>query len=688
MKTVYTDWDSPYKDTGMTLREYVKDRYKKGWSIRTIAEVVDKTYDQVQKIVRYVPSECSNVVDTSGVAPSIIEQINDFDEEDALKKLLAKGYELHKHVAPTNKEVVVDTSIFDGDVFRVGLISDTHLNSKYCQMTTLRNAYKKFEDEGIKLVLHAGDISAGQHMYRGQEYELVNHGADAQVDYIVKNYPYIEGITTKFILGNHDTSFLVGDGVNIGKAISMQRPDMEYEGVFSATVNFGGLKIGLLHPDGGVPYARCFSDDTEILTEDGWKLFDDLHPGTFVATMNPVTHAFEWQLPTDYTCDDFDGELLNFKARCFDMLVTPDHRMYARRNPIMDTRKENLVMPTKSHPTVDYSWGFVTAEEMAKGNKQQWQMLSTSDDFVGIKMETVELPYVGVKPINDVLKLFGWYITEGCLSGKNKSEPNRVTISQSKKHEHHRQEIITTIENLGFIPRVYGDMKIAINNGLLAQYLESECGRGSYNVHIPKWIKELPKEKLQLLLTTMIKGDGWDSGNSWGYKSKSKQLIDDVQEIAIKCGYGANVSPSGDTVMIRSTQNYPTINKKPERVPYVGKVYCVSVPNQVILVRRKGKAIWSGNSYRLQKIIEQLAPENKPHILVMGHLHSNVTLPMYRNVYAIQIGCTEAQTPYLVRKGLYSEVGFGILEFSSDENGAIWHRYQWFPTYVTLKEDY
>jgi len=31
-------------------------------------------------------------------------------------------------------------------------------------------------------------------------------------------------------------------------------------------------------------------------------------------------------------------------------------------------------------------------------------------------------------------------------------------------------------------------------------------------------------------------------------------------------------------------------------IPYRGKVYCVSVPNHIIYVRRNGKAVWSGNS--------------------------------------------------------------------------------------------
>ena len=37
---------------------------------------------------------------------------------------------------------------------------------------------------------------------------------------------------------------------------------------------------------------------------------------------------------------------------------------------------------------------------------------------------------------------------------------------------------------------------------------------------------------------------------------------------------------------------------KPERVPYEGKVYCCSVKNQTLIVRRNGKSFVCGNTHR------------------------------------------------------------------------------------------
>src|SRR6266704_795030 len=44
----------------------------------------------------------------------------------------------------------------------------------------------------------------------------------------------------------------------------------------------------------------CFADDTEILTDQGWKLFQDLDRSESVATLNVETREIEYQIPSDY----------------------------------------------------------------------------------------------------------------------------------------------------------------------------------------------------------------------------------------------------------------------------------------------------------------------------------------------------------------------------------------------------
>ena len=91
-------------------------------------------------------------------------------------------------------------------------------------------------------------------------------------------------------------------------------------------------------------------------------------------------------------------------------------------------------------------------------------------------------------------------------------------------------------------------------------------------------------------------------------------------------------------------------------------------------------------SYRLQKIVEQLAPEMKPNILLLGHYHCGCLIPAYRNVEAVQVGCFQAQTPYLASKGLFPTVSGLIVSVTPDEGGIATITYEWLPFFVMSKD--
>ena len=70
---------------------------------------------------------------------------------------------------------------FKGKTIKFGVISDTHIGSKYGDLVHLKEFYKTAKESGAKFVLHAGDIVDGEGVYRGQDYEIYAHGFDEQL---------------------------------------------------------------------------------------------------------------------------------------------------------------------------------------------------------------------------------------------------------------------------------------------------------------------------------------------------------------------------------------------------------------------------------------------------------------------------------------------------------------------------
>ena len=145
-------------------------------------------------------------------------------------------------------------------VIRFGLCGDTHLNSKYAQITYLHDFYDECSREGIDAVYHCGDIDDGEGMRVGHQYDLVTQGADEHVSEIVRLYPRRTGIKTKFITGNHDASMMKRCGYNIGPTIALKRPDMEYLGSDCARVWLTpSVDFEIRHPwDGASAYSLSY----------------------------------------------------------------------------------------------------------------------------------------------------------------------------------------------------------------------------------------------------------------------------------------------------------------------------------------------------------------------------------------------------------------------------------------------
>lgn len=334
---------------------------------------------------------------------------------------------------------------------------------------------------------------------------------------------------------------------------------------------------------------ECYSEDTEILTENGFKLFPELKPDEKVATLNK-DGFLEYQNPTKYYGYHYTGEMIHFNGRSYDFMVTPRHQMYVR-----PCRKEFQLIEAN----------MVTKTSEFKRNLK-WE--GTSQD----KITPIKEEY----SMNLWLKFLGWWISEGSATiGYHKNgtvSGYQITIHQLKKEN--LEEIKKIVEEMGF---KYGPQKdrVVFNDKDLCLYLK-KLGKQSER-YIPKEIKMLPQEQLSHIFETLMKGDGSQLKERFFYTTTSKKLASDISEIALKLGYCVTsrekipyktIKKNGETIegkhlqwiLSISKQNETPLLQKGEKqsINYDGMVYCVDVPNHTLLVKRNGKIGWSGNCWR------------------------------------------------------------------------------------------
>lgn len=162
-------------------------------------------------------------------------------------------------ISESTEPVIVDENWKGNRIIRFGICTDSHINSKYTQLTHLHTFYDRCAELKVPIVYHVGDIDEGEKMRPGHQYECYNQGADDHVAEIVRVYPRREGVVTKFITGNHDASMIKHCGYNIGPAIAAQRDDMIYLGPDWAVINLTpNCTLELRHPWDGSSYASSY----------------------------------------------------------------------------------------------------------------------------------------------------------------------------------------------------------------------------------------------------------------------------------------------------------------------------------------------------------------------------------------------------------------------------------------------
>lgn len=367
-----------------------------------------------------------------------------------------------------------------------------------------------------------------------------------------------------------------------------------------------GVNLQNCHKAAFVGISHCYSADTEILTKRGWLTFDRVTKEDDVATCALPDLAFEWQRPTEVIWSAYEGDMVSFKGqRSFDLLVTPNHRMVVRSHP-------------ERYPSRDHSWRIESAGNIHETYmRQQYCVPSIPGSYRGQRQDCVHLPQVNQRvhaktvhidsiPIEDFVRLAGWYVSEGHLGPPDSARAGRIVICQTDVHPDHRAEIVELLASLGL--HVNDKTKdITVSNVQLASFLLEHFGRLSGHVRLPRWIKDLDRDLLVILRDTMIKGDGCHSGGiPRFYRTNSKQLADDFQEICIKTGvraavhrrdYGNRLGEFTWYVSLAWENINPSVYNQPDLVPYSGMVGCVSVPNGIVIVRRNGIPSVCGNSF-------------------------------------------------------------------------------------------
>ena len=324
---------------------------------------------------------------------------------------------------------------------------------------------------------------------------------------------------------------------------------------------------------------QCMSEDTEILTENGWRVHNQVKKGDMIATFNIEKGFIEYLPVKRLFAKEYKGKMYNLKNRISDQLISPEHRVVRKLFNVGRYALEKIekVLELKSPFIVP-----VGSEGHVRG-----------DDSLD----------------ENIVELLAWVISEGSMD-KGERGSGRISIYQSKKvNPGNYERIISICDTLGFSYTERTQEGLGEECNVIrfdAQSTRRILGYFKGDKHkgikfIPGCIMAAGGETSRLFLENYIQRDGHEGCK---ISTAAEEIKDGLLQVAVNAGYGATVlmrkQRSGiskkDLYVLRLIRHKDTYITEVRQVNYSGVIWCPNTDNETVVARRKGKVFITGNT--------------------------------------------------------------------------------------------
>ena len=675
----FIKYEEEHKDemveiTEENLKDYADQLQFDTLTQECIAEDLAKSYnitkDDLFILIHELKKRGNNVVTMNTTA---YKEVEGEEEPTKVQVTLIRNFGHEKLIDDLSYEIV------DNDEkTKIMLISDTRLGSIYEQVTILNDLYLKAKQMGVKYVFLTGDVVEG--LYTGVKsiYNSTLHknGYEDQAEYVSQMFPRVEGITTYFVTGEHDLSFLkTKEKVDIGTLIASKREDMIYLGPRRRKVTFtnserkgGNISLYLQHAKGNVPYTVSYKPQQKISSLRNEDKTDILVTSHFAACDSFLRRGVRsYQVPTVVATTDemkdattpvyntIGAWVVNLEKDKKGNLKNTTQMWIPYYNTIIDDYKTAKALHLTDNKKV-----FIPQQTIKDEKDKMFSLIKNGESLESTldKLKLSELKFGGLL---EELILRGYDINLVEKDGKlivskrrNKASSKGIKpelddltkISETWISDSH---LCNEAQQLNMINQIYQE---TYDRGIKLVRHFGDISDGDYtnrSDHRYELFRLGASRQIEYIVNHWPKVEGIIT-----------EFIVGNHDLTHEKNGGAFIGP-----IIESYR--PDLKFVGSEHAYVSPE---ESPKTTIEMFHPGGGCASSLSYRAQKYIDKMEPGTKPNAVGMGHFHQSHFLS-YRNVIALLLPCLTSKSNFAIRQGLENTMGAYFINFYVNSKGEI-----------------
>ncbi|MFE3451899.1 peptidoglycan-binding protein [Nonomuraea sp. NPDC059194] len=375
--------------------------------------------------------------------------------------------------------------------------------------------------------------------------------------------------------------------------------------------------------NGWIDIGYCVDEETEILTQVGWKSYKELHVGDLALTLNHELGVSQWQ-PILEVCvfPSREREMIRMEGVSHSSLTTPQHRWPVERFRRRTGTTRQKGQDGKWLPTGKAPRALTTYERL-------WATTETLGywDRIPIAAPCGDLP-VEPKWSDAFVELVAWFWTEGHIKRhRDGRRATSVVLYQSMETNPGYVARIRAALTAAFGPPVEEFPRVGartdgnprwrecVNRHLAEFHLSADAGRRLLEVapdRVPshEFLLSLTRAQLSLFIESSLAAD--NAGEDI-LAQKSRAAAEAFMFAVILSGKAASLRVRPPTTSCSSEMWHVKLRRQHHfrprpaalqqstfavtRETYTGEIWCPRTENQTWLARRNGTVYFTGNTY-------------------------------------------------------------------------------------------